>query len=691
MVKPKSNIMDHDLQENKSVINTPVTFTILILLFAFRFVPFAFPESRMWGVNHLNFLSDIAVYSYLALAIIIITISSSRLNNPLNNIYNRLSNLMSSKRYLLWGGLSLIAIVIFWLLKIPISILGDGYTIINNIGNELPVVFKWTESGAVGIVYYVSRILPVEGIARGEYAYALLSVVSGGGTLFFFLAIAYEISNDIKGRFFAFCLLLSSGWLLLFFGYAENYPVLWIFITAYIYLAILNLKGRVSIIFPALVLAAGIYLHLLIGFFAVSYLALIFTRGKGKRIFSRYKKFLFIMASLAVAGAMFLFIREYQSSIAFQSHFLPIWSGKPLTPDYAAFSLSHLLDIVNLYTLLIPLWPLLFFVAWYNRKKFNLDPLDIFLLTFSCGGFIFIMIIDPRLGMGRDWDLFALTGLGPALFLIKRFIALEKFQSLYAAIAIIAALLVLPYFMTNLKEASTISYVRYLFDLDGSKSRSGMIMVRDYLFDRGDVETADEINRQVINRHPQFLWSRQSKMFAKQEKYAKAMQYADSVYYYDPHSTDPYNLYGRIFVMQKRYDTALVLLKKSASLAQYDAQTFANLSELYYRLNDKKRMWENVRYAQKLDPRNYIALTGIARAFFNEKRFDSLIEYGHKMIDYYPDSAQGYFTVGLGHLYYKRYDKVIPYYEEYKSRLLTDSEKHQVDSTIAEIRKKMNK
>ena len=91
----------------------------------------------------------------------------------------------------------------------------------------------------------------------------------------------------------------------------------------------------------------------------------------------------------------------------------------PGTPDYTLFSPTHLWDIANQLLLLIPILPALLIIAFLRPMR-SFEPFDLFLLFFSIGGLVFLFGIEPGLGMARDWDLFALSGVGPLLFLIRR-------------------------------------------------------------------------------------------------------------------------------------------------------------------------------------------------------------------------------------------------------------------------------
>ena len=98
---------------------------------------------------------------------------------------------------------------------------------------------------------------------------------------------------------------------------------------------------------------------------------------------------------------------------------IPLFKGHPMTPGYWLFSPAHLLDIVNEFLLVTPLLPVLTILGWKSPKAIIDDGTSLFFGVLGLGGLIFMFIIDPKLGMARDWDLFALVAF-PWLLLFAR-------------------------------------------------------------------------------------------------------------------------------------------------------------------------------------------------------------------------------------------------------------------------------
>ncbi|MFH1700573.1 MAG: hypothetical protein ABIE07_08300 [Candidatus Zixiibacteriota bacterium] len=658
----------------------------LILICLLRVIAVPFSGARIWGFNHLQFLPDAWLYIYLAAGLAISISVIFALRGHLNIFYERLANLLFKRYFLVSLVISIIGILIFWFLRMPTNLLGDGYSVINNIGGDLPVVFKWSEAGAVRIIYWVSRLLPFDGLMRGEYAFAIVSVLSGAATVFLLSSIVRHLCDDRPSQLMIWGTSLFSGSLLLFFGYAENYPVLWPLAGAYILASIRYLKGKGGILIPALLILLGIYLHLQMIFFALSFPVLIFSHGAGQKFYRKNKKTVW-MALIILSGIfIYLFIHQYYSSIAFRSHILPLWQGKPLTPDYAIISVNHLIDIINLFLLTVPLWPILIIFIWKSRRSLLDDAINRFLFLFSMGGLIFLLIIDPRLGMARDWDLFALTGLGPILLLTRIYVQSGRLKFLYPIIIAISFAVTLPYLATNLKTEPSLAYMQSLLELDKTKSRSGLVMLRDYLHNNNDKSRANQINDQLLSNFPQTRWEKTVKHWINNRVFDKAFIYADSIYNYDPYSVDAFNIYSHIYLDMGKYDSALAMVKISTELSPYESRAYTSMAIFYRQMKNYNEMWKSFRRAQKLNPREYSNLMLMSQSFANDGVFDSAIAYIDTLKNNYSDSSECYLAAGMIYRAKGEYDNAVQQLEMYAARLEDEETQINVMRMIEELK-----
>ncbi|MCK5124842.1 MAG: hypothetical protein KAR42_01160 [candidate division Zixibacteria bacterium] len=638
------------------MVSKPKNNLIIILalfLWSLRFIPFIWPDGRLWGFNHLIFTDDAFFYIYALSGLLIAGALIPVVRNSYLLAMKFPAQLFERRNRFAWVLFSLASMAVFWLFRMPTNLLGDGYAVINNIGNDIPVVFKWSEIGAIKIIYFVSQLLPYEGLVRGEYAYATLSVISGGITVYFFFEIAYEIGLDKERRLLSFCLLLFSGWTLLFFGYAENYPVLWPFISAYLFFSIRYLSDRCSLVIPLIILLLALTLHLQIFFFAGTILVLLFAKAKGRKLFDRFSKQVWAGIIILMLAGILYFIWQYQTSLGFQVHFLPPFFGRPIAPDYAMFSPIHFADIINLLLLVVPLFPILVVVSIKGFKNVIKDSINLFLLVFTLGAVVFILIIDPRLGMARDWDLFALSCLGPAVLFIRLTVRQLSDSRSIPVLILLAIISTAPYIASNTSRDSSLAYFESLLEMDKSRSRSGLVMLRDYLKNQGESERAVSVNKSLIEAFPQSETASRVTRLLDARQYDNALILADSIYRINPFVVDGMNMKGMSFLRLRVFDSALYYLSQSRELARYEHRTYVNLAELYAKTGQKEKMWDNLRHAQRLNPNSLNVIQPMAMSFYADGIYDSALVYGRRLQKIAPEHKDGYLVVGLASVIYK--------------------------------------
>jgi tetratricopeptide (TPR) repeat protein len=618
-----------------------------LLLWLLHFLPFLMPQARLWGCNHLVFLPPVFTYSYLSAGIFVLLIFIRPLANYCEKIHDTLAEyLFGDKPWFRWLIFSAGMMILFWLLRMPVNLLGDGYSVINNIGNDLPVQFKWSEAGAIRLVYWVSQLLPLEGLEKGRYAYAIVSVLSGAITIYFFFLLAYELFEGAKERLLLFCLLLFSGWSLLFFGYSESYPVLWPFLTGYIFFSVSYLKGKGDLIIPALLAIIALLLHLQVVFYLVSFPILMLSKGKGLEIYRKYKNVLWLIAAGIVIAGIVVFVRKYQA-IEFQQHFLPLLNGRPATPGYAVISVIHLMDILNEFILLIPIFPILIILGWRRWRTTLQDPINRFLLSFTSGGLVFLVIIDPTLGLGRDWDLFAIACLGPLLLLMRwGFAAGGKAIRSAPALVGLSLILVMPFFAANLQYQPHIDYVKWQLNLDKSRSKTGLVLLRGYYQDIGDASRADSLSQALNLNFPQVRLADEAKDLLLMNHNQEAFTLADEVCRAEPFSYEGYMLRGVASLQSGNLARAIIDLEQAVAFARWNSYAFLSLAQAYQAAGRNDKALAALRRVQELNPTLPSMYEGFVMTYNAMDRYDSSYSYARRLMISDPGNLSAYLFAG---------------------------------------------
>lgn len=647
------------------------------------------PEARLWGFNHLIFLSPAYLYAYVIVGFLILISCLPRFRPYSSVVFEYLADRLFSGKYR--AKLALLAVValgIFWFLRLPVGFLGDGYSLIYNIGDLNPVVFKWSDSGAIGVIYLVSRLLPFSGIELGHYAYAVVSVISGALTVFLFGVTARELDEENSGRLFILGMLLSSGAMLLFFGYVENYPVLWPFITAYLYVSIRYLKGKGSIIFPGVLGLAAIILHLQSLFFILSYFVLIFARDQGEELHRRRRRAVVITLLGLFALGTAAYIWKYQTSIAFRMFVLPL-AGRPPVPYYSLLSPTHLLDLFNEMILLLPLFPILL-VGTISRWKHLLRfKIECFLGVFTLGGFLFLVMVEPKLGMGRDWDLFALCGLGPLLLLSRIFVGFAgRIKQCYPQMIMLAILLSGPYLLVNTGRSTSLARFEWLMRLDMPRSRSGMTQLYTYFTDIGDTTRADSVRKVSRAEIPSVSLSDRVLQLIDQGNLQEAQAAAETLLALDPYSAEALGFLGVISLKKGNFHKAREELEKAFQIERYNPGITLHLAQACFKLHDYGKAIDYFSRAQELAPDDLIMLDGFASVYFMVQQYDSVMVYAKKALLKDKTYHKGYYLMGMAAYGMRNYDEAGKYLNDFLILEPDNPRKDDIQKILANIGKK---
>ncbi len=585
-----------------------------------------------------------------------------------NSIFyeNRLKNL-----YRL--GFVTVCLIVFIILSQETHFLGDGYAILGNLSSETGVFIKWIEKGATNLQRNIISLIGVNNRENTLTAFRLISYVSGAATLYFFFAIAGILSDRPFKRMLAFIALLFSGILLLFFGYVENYPPLWIFFSGFVFFSLYHLRTG-KLILPAFIfLALGMYIHLQMAVFIPAFVYVLFARDKLRSIYEKYKIPFWIIAGLVVIASGFAFYIRYTTNLYFENMFLPPFKGKPIYPDYFLFSARHIIDIFNELILLAPLLPLFIAAAFLGGTKWFDSKLKVFLAVTAVGGLGSLIGIDPKLGMPRDWDLFSLSTMGIVLLFLLLIgkNALEHFKKLFPAMTAYLIIAVIPFFVTNLKTDPSISYMEYIIELDEKIALPSTIALRDYHRRVGNYMAADTLNQLLPIRFPEFKRQNMIDDALVAGDFKRALQLISSGEN-DIFSDEHHRHLSIIYQNLGRLDEAIVEAELAMQLQNYSLANYVTLAQAYARKRKYDKAATMLKRGLVLDSTHYDLLTGLAHTHKMMGQFDSAIYYANRILKLDSGSAEGYFLNSQIYALKRQMDSAVRYYELYSNYGIRD-------------------
>jgi cytochrome c-type biogenesis protein CcmH/NrfG len=311
----------------------------------------------------------------------------------------------------LWATL---AAAVFVLLRSQVHLLGDGYLMLR----ELAMLA--TRSGNEPLALWYLEQLYRGGAALGLGAEAVFRGYSyGAGFIYVLLVfpVADELADNEGARRLLSLALLSAGYLQLFCGYIETYPLLFAGVLGYILLGLRSLKKGGNLGLVAGYLAMLTTYHYIAFMLSPSLLLLVWAARHREVSWGRLIGHLSLACALGMAVLYALGVNPFSYTGDLRaSHFLPLSGPLGYTQAYTLFSLQHLLDLFNEYMLVVPVVALAI-VGCRIYGAVN-NTIHLFLALSALGPLFFVFCANPEIGFFRDWDILAVPALPLLLWVL---------------------------------------------------------------------------------------------------------------------------------------------------------------------------------------------------------------------------------------------------------------------------------
>ena len=416
---------------------------------------------------------------------------------------------------------------------------------------------------------------------------------------------------------------------------------------AFVYYCLHYQKTGKRLYIAILILIAGIIIHMQMAIFVPAAIYVSFSRGRGLLLYRRYKALILVLMSVLAAAICIILIYKYNTDIYVEQIFLPLFVGKPIDPNYAIFSLSHLTDILNEIILISPLLVFLIILSGKSVRNIFGDRTKFFLGLASIGSLLFLFVIDPQLAMPRDWDLFSTSAFTMTLLFILNFpdSRINILKRLLVSMLIILIISPVPFLLTNLNRDRSIKYIEYLIELDKGKGVSSLVVLIDYFKQQGDSATADSLNG-IFNRQYPLL-----------SKYNQAMGMLAKGAIRDAYSVirtikpnrfdgDYQGLMARFYSLQGENKKALEYINNAIQLRRYNAEYYAERAWIYIGMNDYSQAYDDFRRGYSLNNSSLFVMEGMVFLFDKEKKYDSSAYYAQKMKAIDSTQAIPYYFLG---------------------------------------------
>ncbi|UCE24971.1 MAG: tetratricopeptide repeat protein [Candidatus Zixiibacteriota bacterium] len=557
-------------------------FSIIVMLAAAFY-----PEYRVWGFNHWGYYQwYIPVVLFVVGAALPVVI---RLLKPIgaHEPEDPSTGHPGGVKFLLISALLLVVFLVsFYFLRAGTHVLGDGYGLLGNIATVNPWI-KIRNLGEELVHKLVYLWLSGPESTRTLLTFQLVSYASGAILLMSVAFAAMRLFDRLTERLLLFLGLTSSGYMLLYFGYVENYSVFVTSVMIYGLMALLVLHGKLNrwLILIPLVIAIIMHVFGVVLIPSAFYLLVGGTRLSEAITRLSMRDKIAVTALLVIAGAI-VFTYFYLGSYFFRFALVPLAHNRFTVENYTLFSFAHIADVINLCFLLLPSLPVFLAVALYApRYELLKQRQTVFLLTLTISTFGTLVIFDPKLGMPRDWDLFAFAGVPAALLGYYTTLKNRLLGDLTSPVVILAVFLgfsvLLPRAAGRARGDIELAHARNYLRHDIKKNQNVAWLIRDQLIQRDEAETANAWYADWMKNFPERAINQQGLEFNRAGRYAEAIPYFQAAIRENPMHAPTYGILGITFLRLQNYDSALTNLRIADGMSPNSVPILNGLAQFY--------------------------------------------------------------------------------------------------------------
>ena len=589
-----------------------------------------FPEYRVWGINLWAYFPTYVPLTLFGLGAAVPFV--------IRWLPERDQTSKENRKYIwLVLGLTVLFGLAFYFLRARTHFLGDGYTVLSLLAQENPLV-KTRELGEALAHIWMKSAVGGGGENAALLSFQIISISSG---VLFLITVGlvgkklYTRTGDILLFWIG---LTSGGYMLLFFGYVENYSLFVLSVAVYSLLGLLATRKKISkwLILPPLMLA--VFLHIL-GVTLIpsaAYLLLLDSPvGNAiRRLSIKTRVLMSFVVGLILLTAMYYY---YSVNFYFRLSLLPLVPNRFTAEGYTLFSLRHLADSINLLVLLLPGLPVVIAVLFsvplrkITRRE---DFRYLLILAASCVGAVFIF--DPKLGMPRDWDLFSFAGV--PLVLLSFHLILENRQLVRSCtltcimVSVLGLLSLYPRAVGQVMSSVSIAHFKHQCQLDRVKNRTSRWLLIDFFEKAGDRARSQAENQRWCDDFPEMSLSDSARVLLDRGRVRQAIPLLGRVLATNTLYADAWQNLGKCYWYLGRFDEALEYMTIANGLNPYNAGFLSDLGVAYMMAGNLDKAEKPLTEAVALDTARYQPLFNLIHFYALRRQWSEYSHYYSKVI-----------------------------------------------------------
>ncbi len=647
-----------------------ITYTIGITFFlylALRVIG-AFLLGNNWSFTHLFY---IPIWYYAVPVVICLS-----LFYLLQNKYQLVESLVETKTKQII--LFVFFLLLFFLFRFDSFLYGGGNYKINQIAQSETIIYRFYEFGTVHIVSLFYNLLSLFNLKQNTAGVISWQLFSYLGTALSFIAsllLSKIISENSKNRFLIFLIIFFGPQTLSYFGFIGNSSFIAASIYFFIYFGLQFEKNKsfktLGILW--LITVFSIFIH-------ISLLLLIPTL-----LFISFKKFIKKKQTAFILGIIsYLFLTAAVFVIA-SSNFeisknILFLKSPNMNVRYSLFSLSHILDFIQLLLLFIPQIFIVKFLFFKKTKeiltsyRFQL----VTLIVLSSNTLLFIL--EPTHSMILDAPMFAVY-LAPITILFVLLILKSEKSLKYAAVfSLFIPLVILPsYIHINTAEKQVENFLEKnsQFYIEGSTA------LQDSYFYMKKLDKANYWYINLPKKSRDYLDLTAAGEFNYAKMYPEALRLYRQLKLKYPFWGEPRYQIASIKINQKQFNLARPELDSCLMINPY-AKPYLKLDYAYYRdMSNFLKAKEKILYALSIYPNDYDIQTDLAIIYYRLGDIKSADSTAREVISKAPSQAYAYLIRGFIAEIQKQPTRAIEFFKQY-IKLAPD------EPETPDIRKRLN-
>ena len=554
-----------------------------------------FPEGRVWGFNLLAYFPATVIYTFIAALLLVpaITLYADYADRTVGLKDSENSSTQSNGFVWFTIVFTALSVMLFYLFRATTHFDGDGYAVLSNLASAKPIV-KLRNYGALVAQFGLYRLLGKTGPEAALFVYQVISYFSGA----LFLVLSSLTAVIVFGRFRERVLFVAGmavgGYALMFFGYAENYALFVVAIALYLYAGMrITYKGTSRwLILPANLLALFFHVFGLMLLPATVYILARKSRF-AHRISSSKRSSQVLLAFLLIASLVGGFLYLFYSNYFFRFAFLPIIADRFTVSGYTMFSGKHLLDLVNLLFVLCPGLLVIVSMLSFRKSRPTADAGLVFLTIVALCVLITVLIFDPKLGMARDWDLFAFAGVPVNMMLLMMVLRLKSTPKTVLTGLVLTVVLGTAFMAARVAiktdDMVAMQRLRTYTPLDPIRNDKNGLLISKYYFDHDDTLRGYQEDSLWDGSKKDFLMIAYSKALFDSGRVQLAMSAYRQAIAINPFNPASYNNLGQCFIEYRQLDSAKEYLLIAQGMRPGDSYVLNNLGWIAYQHHENRK------------------------------------------------------------------------------------------------------